>query len=224
MGKNTFRWRAFVSFLLLFSFLLSGISGVILFLRPEGSLAAWSGWALLGLDKRGWEAVHAVAIVYFLLGAGVHLAFNGRALLAYCRRKTGLIAAARRGTGACRELALALLLSALVLAAALGGWIPARWIIEMRAGFKSGAGAVNVPPPVVDAEQRTLAELCPLLGTDESRLLAVARRAGIRVDSPAQTLADVARKNGLSPEEVYILLGGKEFADPGEKRPMTTKK
>ena len=63
--------------------------------------------------------------------------------------------------------------------------------------------------------QRTLAELCPLLGMDEARLLAAARSAGIRVDSPAQTLAEVAKKNGLSPEKVYILLGGndREFSD-----------
>jgi len=209
MGKNTFRWRAFVSFLLLLSFLLSGISGFILFLRPEGSLAAWSGWSALGLDKKGWEALHAVAIFYFLAGAIAHLAFNWRALLAYCRRRTALVAATLRGAGTCRELAIALLLSGLILAAALGGWFPARWIIDMRAGFKSGAAVVDVPPPVVDAEQRTLAELCPLLGTDESRLLAVARKAGIRVGSPAQTLAEVARANDLSPEKVYAALKGK---------------
>ncbi len=217
MVKSTFRWRAFVSFLLLLSFLLSGISGLILFLRPEGSLAAWSGWSVLGLDKRGWEALHAIAIVYFLLGAIAHLAFNWRALLAYCRRKTAPVAATLRGAGACRELALALLLSGLVLAAALGGWFPARWIIDMRAGFKSGTAVVDVPPPAVDAEQRTLAELCPLLGTDESRLLAVARGAGIRVESLAQTLADVAKKNGLSPEELYIRLGGRRAANPSDK-------
>jgi len=217
MVKSTFRWRAFVSFLLFLSFLLSGLSGLILFLRPEGSLAAWSGWSALGLDKKGWEALHAVAIFYFLLGAIAHLAFNWRALLAYCRRRTAPVGATMRGAGACRELAIALLLSGLVLAAALGSWIPARWIINLRAGFKSGTAVVDVPPPAVDAEQRTLAALCPLLGTDESRLLAVARSAGIRVDSPAQTLADVAKKNGLSPEEVYIRLGGKRSANSSDK-------
>jgi hypothetical protein len=209
MGNTPFRWRAFVSFLLFFTFVLSAVSGVVLFLRPEGTLAAWSGWSVLGLDKKEWEALHAVAILFFLLGAIGHLAFHWRALRAYCRRTTAHAAATLRGAGACRELAVALLLSALVLVAALGRWFPARMITDLRAWFKDGAGRVRVLPPVADAGMRTLAELCPLLGMDQPRLLAAARSAGIRVESSAQTLAEVAHKNGLSPEEVYILLGGK---------------
>lgn len=217
MSKTIFRWRAFVSFLLLFAFLLSALSGVILFLRPEGSLAAWSGWSVLGLEKKDWEALHAVAVILFFLGVIVHLSFNWRSLLAYCRGRTAQAAALLRGMGACRELFAALLLSGLLFAATLGRWFPARGILDLRTWFKGGAGVIRIMPPVADAGMRTLAELCPLLGMDESRLLAAARSAGIRVESPAQTLADVAKKNGLSPQEAYILLGGKGTADPGEK-------
>jgi hypothetical protein len=213
MGKSTFRWRVFVSYLLFFTFILSALSGVVLFLRPEGTLAAWSGWSTLGLDKKGWEALHAVAIVVFLFGALAHLAFHWRTLLAYCRRKTAPGASMPRG-----ELAVALLLSGLVLAAALGRWFPARVITDLRAWFKDGAGGGRVRPPVLDAGMRTLAELCPLLGMAEPRLLSIARRAGIRVENSAQTLAEVAGKNGLSPEEVYILLRGKGSADPGNEQ------
>ena len=209
MAKNSFRWRAFVSLLLLLSFLLSALSGVILFLRPEGSLAAWSGWSALGLDKKDWEELHAVAIVFFLACSLCHLAWNWRALLAYCRRKKEETASVLRGPGGGRELVAALLLSGLVLAAALCRWPPARWIAGLRAGFKSGAGIVAVRPPAADVERLTMAELCPLLGMDEPRLLAVARAAGIRVENSAQTLAAVARVNGLSPEKVYAALKGK---------------
>jgi hypothetical protein len=217
MGKNTFRWRAFVSFLLFFTFLLSALSGFVLFLRPEGTLAAWSGWSALGLDKQGWEALHAVAVVAFILGVIGHLAFNWRVLQAYGRRKTAQAAALLRETGACRELFAALLLTGLLLAAILGRWFPARGILDLRAWFKGGAGVIRVMPPVADAGMRTLAELCPLLGIDEPRLLAAAAAADIRVDRLDQTLADVADKNGLSPEDVYILLGGKRSENPGDQ-------
>jgi hypothetical protein len=83
--------------------------------------------------------------------------------------------------------------------------------------FKSGTGIIKTPPPVADAGKRTLAELCPLLGVNETRLLAAARIAGIRVDSLAQTLEDVANQNGLSPEELYILLGDKSAVNPSGK-------
>ena len=205
MNNRSFRWRAFVSFILLGSFLLSALSGVILFLRPEGSLAAWSGWSALGLDKKDWEALHAVAIFFFLLWAAGHVAFNGRALVAYCRRRAGQAQGANRF----RELFAAALLTGLVVTASLGRWLPARWIVDLRAWFKSGAAVLDLLPPVAAAEQRTLAELGRPLGMDGARLLAAARASGIRVESLAQTLAEVARVNGLSPEKVYIALKGK---------------
>ena len=206
MKNNTFRWRVFISFFLAGTFLLSAVSGIILFLRPEGSLAAWTGWSLLGLDKKGWEGLHAAAIFFFLLSAVTHLAYNWRALLAYCRRR----GEQGKGTGRCREFAAALLLASLLLAGALGNWPPLRWIVDLRGAFKSGAAVVAVPPPVAAAEKMTLAELCPLLGVSGEELLAAARRSGIRVEGLGQTLEEAAEKNGLSPEKAFVLLGAKK--------------
>jgi hypothetical protein len=203
MSQPTFHLRPFVSFLLLFSFLLSALSGVALFLRPEGSLAAWVGWSALGLDKKEWEGLHATAVVMLFLGAALHLALNWRPLLAYCRR-----GAAGR-TPAWREGGAALLLAVLLLAGTLGKWLPMRRLIELRARFKGGAGLVRVAPPMADAESRTMAEWARFLGLDEARLLAAARAANLRVAGPGQTLAEVAERNGLSPEKVFRLLSGK---------------
>ncbi len=203
MSDNIFRWRAFVSFLLLFSFLLSALSGVVLFLRPEGSLAAWSGWSVLGLGKKQWEELHAVMVLLFLAGAVAHLLYNWRGLAAHCRRRREQVASLLRARGGCRELFAALLLSVLALAAAQGGWLPARWLFSLRAAFKSGPVGGASQPPVADAQTRTLAEIGRLLGLDEAGLLSAAAAVGIRVESPAQTLEDIARKNGLSPQEVY---------------------
>ena len=66
---NSFRFRAFTVFWLTFSFLLSVLSGAILFLRPEGSLATWTGWTALGLNKKQWEGVHAVFVLTLVVSA-----------------------------------------------------------------------------------------------------------------------------------------------------------
>jgi uncharacterized membrane protein len=202
MNKNSFRWRAFVSFFLLLTFLLSALSGVVLFLRPEGSLASWTGWAALGLDKKGWEGLHVVAIFFFLLFALIHLACNWRILLAYCRRRRDQAA----GSGRFRELLAALLLFSLLLAGTLGMWRPLRWIVDLRAWFKGGAAVVAAAPPAADAEKLTLAALCPLLGFRGDELLENARRKRLRVESLSQTVAEVAKLNGSTPEKVFILL------------------
>ncbi|MBN2345310.1 MAG: DUF4405 domain-containing protein [Candidatus Aminicenantes bacterium] len=205
MNKIGFRWRVFVSLFLLLAFLLSAVSGGILFLRPEGSLAAWSGWSALGLDKKAWEGLHAVSVFFFLLGAVAHLAFHWRSLLAYCRGRGGQ----GRVPGRLREFAAALVLAGLLLAGTLGKWPPLRWIVDLRAWLKGGAAVMETAPPADAAWKLTLAELCPLLGVDGTRLLEDARRRRLRVESLAQTLEEVARTNGLSPQQAYRLLFGK---------------
>ncbi len=205
MARKIFRWRAFASLFLALMFLLSAVSGILLFLRPEGSLAAWTGWSALGLDKKGWEALHAVSIFFFLICAVVHLANNWRALLAYCRRRQEQTAAG----GRFRELAAALVLTGLLLAGTLRQWPPLRWLVDWRGIFKSGTTIMEIAPPAANAEKLTLAGLCPLLGVEENELLDTASRQDLSVESLEQTLAEVAVRNGVSPEEVYLRLGGK---------------
>jgi hypothetical protein len=202
MANKFFRFRAFISFFLAFTFLLSALSGIVLFLRPEGSLAAWTGWSALGLDKKGWEALHLVSIVLFFMCAIAHLAYNWRTLFAYCLRKkqkAGRIS----NWGECIA---ALLLAGLVVAGTLGQWLPWCWIVDMRGMFKSGMVVMKMAPPAADAEKRPLAELCILLGTSEGQLQETARRNHIRVENMDQTLAEVAIKNNTTPEKIFILL------------------
>jgi len=202
-----FRLRAFVAFLLAFSSLLSALSGLILFVRPEGSIAAWTGWSALGLDKKGWEGLHAVFVLVLVVSAAIHLLYNWRTLAAYCRRRKDNASTA--GLGPWRELIAAAMLVALVLAGCLGKWLPVRLVVDLRGMFKNGAAAMKAPPPVADADKLTLAELCPVLGVGGEELLKAARRKGLRVERLSQTLAEVAKLNGSTPEKTFILLKGR---------------
>jgi len=196
-----------VSCLLLFATLLSATSGVALYVRPEGSLAALTGWSLLGLSKQDWEAVHSVAVFFFLLSAAWHLVLNWRPLLAHFRLR------AREGDGAMRlrlrEPVLALAVVVLLLVGTLRGWAPLRLIADGRRSFKGGAAVLEITPPAPDAETLTLRELCSRLGVGPNELLATARRNGVRVDDLDQTLADVGAQSGLSPQDAYRRLAGK---------------
>ncbi|MCR4410785.1 MAG: DUF4405 domain-containing protein, partial [Candidatus Saccharicenans sp.] len=78
-----FKFKPFVSFLTVFSFLLLAFSGFILYIRPEGSLARWVGWRAIGLDKSSWETVHIVFCTLFLLAGIIHLVLNFKAIIIY---------------------------------------------------------------------------------------------------------------------------------------------
>ena len=87
--KDGFYWRAFVTFYVIFSFVVIAASGLVLFLSPPGRVANWSQWSFGALLKSDWQAVHTVFALLFLAAAAFHIYFNWRVILNYIRLKVG---------------------------------------------------------------------------------------------------------------------------------------
>ncbi len=68
-----FNWTIFISFNLFFTFLLMALSGIILYFKPEGTIARWLDWDILWLDKSGWESLHTVFSFLFMAFALFHI-------------------------------------------------------------------------------------------------------------------------------------------------------
>jgi len=64
-----FSFKTFTSFLLVLTSFSLVFSGVILFLSPRGRVAHWTDWALMGLGKEEWGAVHILMAIVFLTGS-----------------------------------------------------------------------------------------------------------------------------------------------------------
>ena len=202
------RVRRFISATLFLSFLVAVVSGVLLYLRPEGSLARWAGWSAIGLDKKQWEAVHIV-FVLLLLGASLaHIAFNWKPLISSLFPKAPASSStARRGLIGVEWLGAGVLV-ALALWATLGPHPPVTSLIAMRTALKNGAYSVAVLPPVTDADALSVAEVCRTIGLTEERAISNARAQNIVIQDPAHSLARVSREHGVSPEAVYAALQG----------------
>jgi hypothetical protein len=206
--SNGFHFRSFISLLLFLSFSFSAFSGLVLFLRPEGSLADWHGWSVLGLDKKQWEGVHAVLVLVFFITTLVHLIYNWKALVAYLRRKKARFAGMFNGLGMGWELVAALVLIAVIIAGTLLRWPPFLAVAKLRTAIKDGKYLNAVKPPVVNAHQLTVAELCVVSGISEQHALANASVNGVQIRSSSETIEAVAKRNRLTPEKVFILLRG----------------
>jgi hypothetical protein len=60
------------------------LSGVILYIAPEGSLSRWIGWDVFGLTKKQWEYQHAMFSLLFVLFSIFHIfRINWGLLLSY---------------------------------------------------------------------------------------------------------------------------------------------
>ncbi|MCK4873867.1 MAG: DUF4405 domain-containing protein [Phycisphaerales bacterium] len=191
--------RSFISFLIALSMLLISFSGIILYLTPQGRIAHWTNWTMLGLDKDAWTAVHMNTCLLFVVGVSLHIYLNWRVLLSYIRRRVA--------TGLHRrwELALATAISAIVVIGTLLGVPPTSTIIRWNDDIKAyWAGQVRTTAPIPHAEGlslKRLAELTP--GQSSAQFMEVLRQQGYDVDDASVKLATLAKQRGVSPMVVY---------------------
>jgi signal transduction histidine kinase len=198
--SKTFQIRSFISLLLLFSFLLLAFSGLMLYLRPEGSIARWTGWNILGVDKKGWEGIHIIFCILFLVIASIHLSLNWKALLHYISRRRIL------KKGFHRELAAAAALIVLIFTFAVLQIPPANKIMNWRSAIKDGSLLVEIQPPLPDFEKRSLQEISDFLGVSVDFILRILDAKGIKSAAPNDSLQKVADQNNRSPQDLFSLI------------------
>lgn len=205
MGREfpRFRFRRFVTNVLVLSFLVSAVSGVILFFRPEGSLARWVGWSVFGLDKAQWEALHLVFVGVFLVVSIVHVWYNWTALVSYLRQKAAALTAPRSVPLPSREFLAAIGVALAVFAGTLVDWQPFSEVLALRSAVKDGAFVDGMLPPVPNADRQTFADLCRMVVVPEAQAVKHVRSRGIDVPDPSVTIGEIARAHDVPPATVY---------------------
>lgn len=205
--KKTFRWRVFISFGLFIAFVMMLLSGAILYISPPGRVANWTDWRLIGLTKTGWRNQHIIFGVAFGLLSIFHLFFiNWKAFLSYLKTKTA------EGVKRPGELLTIILLSLLFGFGTHFGFQPFSAIIDFGTSISNSWERQEKQAPVAHAELMTLVVLSqqPGLGGDPEVLKTKLEKAGLKVRSTDQTLAEIAAQNGMTAEKVY------EFIAPAE--------
>ncbi len=199
-GGGPIKLKPFVSFLTVFSFLLLAFSGVVLYLRPEGSLARWVGWKAIGLDKSGWETVHNTFCLVFIIVGFIHLILNLKAIVIY------LTAGIDRTRKNVAELVVAALLIFILLVSAVWRIPPVSWLMEGRSHFKNNPAGLLVKPPATDFEKLPLRRALEQMGKTPERILRELEARGLRGVSLESSLEEIARRNNMSPQELYLLI------------------
>ena len=197
-SSSWFKLKPFISFLTAFSFVVLSLSGIILYARPEGSLARWISWEFLGLDKSGWEAVHIVFCGLFVVAAVIHLALNFKTIVIYLRTGLG------NGRKNWIELAAAGVLVVALVLVAIWRVPPASWMMEGRANFKNHPRGLQIEMPSVDFEKQSLQSVAECLGFRPEIVLKKLEGSGLRGLKLESSLEEVARQNGLTPQELYL--------------------
>ena len=182
------------------SFVLMLITSLILYISPQGRVAYWADWRLLGLDKTQWSNLHINLGVLFLLAVFLHIYYNWKPILSYLKNK------ARELKIFTPQFNTALILCLLVSAGALLSVPPFSWIIQGGDYFKAAASRKYGEPPYGHAELSSLASFTKRVGMDVEDAMARLGAAGIRVEGERRQILDIAKENDLSPQELYRLM------------------
>lgn len=199
-GGAPFNWRGLTSFIIALGFLVLAFSGVILYLTPQGRVANWTGWSLLGLGKEQWASLHTVSGLLFLVAAVVHLYFNWKVFLHYIRTRAG-------GFNLKREAVVAVAVTGVLLVGTVLEIPPFRYITVMNDGIKAYWESRSVRAPYAHAEASTLAEFAERTGNDVAALKERLAAAGLESPDDSATVSDLAARLRVSPGDLYRQLG-----------------
>ncbi|MDP1891785.1 MAG: DUF4405 domain-containing protein [Gemmatimonadaceae bacterium] len=192
-----FRWKAFVSLYIVFSFLVLALSGLVLYVAPPGRIANWSIWRLVLLSKAQWQAVHTIFAFIFIVAASFHLYFNWKVLLAYLRSKL------HEGLHMKREVGAASAAGVLLLALTIGGVPPFSSVMEAGDDIKNAWAAPSSEPPIPHAEDLTVQKLAETAKVPVEQARQNLLQHGVAVDRSDMTVKEIAASNKISPEQVY---------------------
>jgi hypothetical protein len=202
MKKQAFHWRSVVTFYMLFATLVIAISGSILYVAPPGRIANWSYWALGGLDKASWQAVHTIFAFLFVVTAVFHVYFNWRVIVSYVTTKLG------EGIRRKRELALSSALVVSILALTLAGMPPFGTVMIVGENLKNSWATSANEPPVPHAETWTVAKFSETMKIPIEVVTANLGKVGIAVPGKDLTLLALAKEHNITPQQVYTAAMG----------------
>ncbi len=201
MGNSNWSGRAFTSLSSLVSFILLLFTGIILYIEPHGRVAYWIKWNFLGLEKDQWGNIHIFSGLLFLVAGGFHLYYNWKPLIRYL---SGKIETALRYK---RELLISSLIFLWILLSGIWSLPPLIYVTRLGETIKnSWVTSPELEPPFGHAELISLKTFCKKQRIPLDQAIAGLRKAGFKVNSPDNTLVEIADSKGTSGMGVYEVI------------------
>lgn len=196
-NENKIYWRSFVTFLVILTFLVISISGIVLYFAPPGRVAYWSIWKFMALTKTQWQALHTIFTFLFIAGAAVHIYFNWKVIVSYLKVKIN--EGMKRG----KELVLSSSAAVIILVFTLTGAPPFSYVMDLGEDLSNSWATHETEPPIPHAELLTIPEFAEVVKIPAGKIISTLKNNGINVEDSLLTIKQVAEKNNLSPQQLY---------------------
>jgi hypothetical protein len=194
---NGMKIRKITSLTASLSFVFMVLTSVVLYIVPQGRVAYWADWHLLGLTKTDWGNIHINMGLLFLISLSLHIYYNWKALISYLKNKAKLMKVFTP------EFNLAL---AIAIAFAVGTYLmapPFSWMMALNDHFKNSGAEKYGEPPYGHAELSSLKSFANKLNLDLEKSMKLLNQAGYAVTDSAATLKTISDQNDIPPQIVY---------------------
>jgi len=189
-----------VSLTLFFSLFFLLFTSLVVFVEPPARVASWADWTFLGLSRESWDAAHLGMGLLFAVAGIMHLGLNWDTLIDHLRDADGAVVVFTK------PLVLGAIVSLAVFIGSLAGFPPVRQLVMLSDFIKGRTAEIYGEPPYPRAERASLAEFARRMGIGQDKALALLRLRNIKAQSADQTLAEIARDNGVAPGGVFEAL------------------
>jgi hypothetical protein len=203
------KMKKITSLIMLITGFLGLVTSIVLYIVPQGRVAYWSGWKLLGLSKSQWGDLHINLGFFFILAAILHIYFNWALITAYLKNK------AKEFRLFTVEFNIALFLTLVVSLGTYFSVPPFSTIINFGESFKVAAEGKYGVPPYGYAELSSLKGFTRRIRIDLDTAMTALQKAGVSFVDEQQTILDIAKNNKITPEHVYNVIKSKEKTNDG---------
>ena len=200
-SKKTVKYQRLVSLAAGLSFVIIFASSAVLYFIPDRGVTGWTAWSFLGLDKQQWDNLHINLGILFLVLIVWHIYFNWKPIKAYLKVK-------KEWKVFTREFNIALIVIALFTAGTITMTFPLSFLVNIGNGIKARNSLDDGNPPFAYAEYATLEDFALITHTDPTQALQKLKSKGIHINTPQETLKEIASHNHTSPRKLFALMRG----------------
>ncbi len=184
------------------------LNSIILYIVPQGRVAYWADWHLMGLSKTEWGDQHITVGFLFLISSTLHMYYNWKPIVAYMKNK------AKEVKVFTPSFSVAFVVTALVVVGTYYPVPPMSTVIDFGEAIKDRGAEKYGEPPFGHAELASLKMFTKKEGLDLEKSLELLQGAGLQVEGEKDTLASIAKRNGLTPQGVYEVIQQAEKKTP----------
>ena len=213
MRKNKQSARSLTAFLVTWSFIVLTVTGLMLYVVPQGRIANWVNWSFMGMSKDQWTWVHMMFGGVLVVTGVLHLYYNWKPFKKYFADRV------KGHFEIKREIIYATGITVFIFAFSAANIAPASWIIDLNGWIKdSWITSPELEPPYGHAEEASLAGLSRKMNFDLKQVMAGLEAEGVDFDNQKDTLDQIALKNQTTPMAIYQIVRRYEI----EQAPVDT--